>query len=558
MPKEVSAILLDTRGIQKYVFSCNELKTNVGASYIVDRIFTDLMCKNILPNQFAADVLELDWENNPQIKMAKDDSIQCEVVYIGGGNMLILVNDHDVERAKNKCLDIVKAWSKQILLMAPGLKTGAAIGRLDISESGFKRSLDKLYVQLKANQNNILPNVDLPYTGLTKECNISGKTADAFDKNKGSISSEVLAKIEACRYSTQELQEEYKDLLKGEFDFANDFEKIGYQEGESYLSVIHIDGNNMGVKFSACETLQERKELSKQVQENVKKAFKSLLSSIVKEYDSYKNYLNLRVENKKKLLPIRPIIIGGDDVTFVCPGRLGIEYAKRFVEAMAELPLLTEKQHTRMEAALNQYTDEGAKTKKLSKKLSCCAGVAIVKASYPFFRAYELSEQLCSAAKKNSREDDTSWLDFAILHGEKTPELAQLRRQQYESVLGDLHFGPYKVDAKYDGHDGLNSLLRLEQQINGEKSNDDFIRGKKEARNKIKKLRDVLTSDMHTINVFLQNVTELKKVVQNETQKEAVTAEDFWETKNINGEKKKATRYIDAIEIMDFMPRMVK
>ena len=36
---EVGAVLLDTRSIQKYVFGCNELKTNVGASYIVDKIF---------------------------------------------------------------------------------------------------------------------------------------------------------------------------------------------------------------------------------------------------------------------------------------------------------------------------------------------------------------------------------------------------------------------------------------------------------------------------------------------------------------------------------------
>ena len=30
MAKKVGAILLDTRSIQKYVFSCNKLKTNVG------------------------------------------------------------------------------------------------------------------------------------------------------------------------------------------------------------------------------------------------------------------------------------------------------------------------------------------------------------------------------------------------------------------------------------------------------------------------------------------------------------------------------------------------
>lgn len=563
MEKIVSAILLDTRGIQKYVFSCNELKTNVGASYIVDRIFNDLMCEVVLPQRFNKSQLETDWENNSTVKMLKNDSINCEVVYIGGGNMLILVRLGDATEEKEKCREIVREWSKQILVAAPGLKTGVAIGDLDISDEGFKASLDKLYAQLKVNQNNILPNVDLPYTGLTKECDVSGKMADAYDYSRGEkrmVSSEVLAKIEAYKYAAKELLGEHEALLKGEYVFADDLEKIGYKDGESYLSVIHIDGNNMGVKFSACDSLQERKALSKKVQANVKSAFKTLLTSIVDEYDSYSNYLDAKamVKDAKKVLPIRPIIIGGDDVTFVCPGRLGIEYAKRFMEAMAELPLLDEEQHQKMEAALNKDLSAGAKSKKLNDKLSCCAGVAIVKASYPFFRAYELAEQLCSAAKKNSRQDDTSWMDFAILHGEKTPELAQLRRQQYKAALGDLHFGPYKVAKDYEEHDSLNALLALEERINDRKESSYSVEKalkSKESRSKIKKLRDVLNGDLHAGNIFLENATKLKYVLKEETGKQEVTAKDFWQEKVIDGAKVQATRFIDAIEIMDFMPK---
>ena len=78
----------------------------------------------------------------------------------------------------------------------------------------------------------------------------------------------------------------------------------------------------------------------------------------------------------------------------------------------------------------------------------------------------------------------------------------------------------------------------------------------KMSRNKIKKLRDVLTSDMHTANVFLANATNLKEVLREETGKKEVSAVDFWQDKVVNGEKVKATRYIDAIEIIDFMPKV--
>ena len=36
---QVNAILFDVQSIQKYIFANNKLKANVGASFIVDRLF---------------------------------------------------------------------------------------------------------------------------------------------------------------------------------------------------------------------------------------------------------------------------------------------------------------------------------------------------------------------------------------------------------------------------------------------------------------------------------------------------------------------------------------
>ena len=41
--KKYKAILFDTRSIQRYIFSGNRLKTNIGASYLVDRVFDDVL-----------------------------------------------------------------------------------------------------------------------------------------------------------------------------------------------------------------------------------------------------------------------------------------------------------------------------------------------------------------------------------------------------------------------------------------------------------------------------------------------------------------------------------
>ena len=45
---QVNAILFDVQSIQKYIFANNKLKANVGASYIVDRLFEDVLCKDVI------------------------------------------------------------------------------------------------------------------------------------------------------------------------------------------------------------------------------------------------------------------------------------------------------------------------------------------------------------------------------------------------------------------------------------------------------------------------------------------------------------------------------
>lgn len=539
MSKEVGAILLDTRSIQKYVFSCNKLKTNVGASYLVDGIFNDLMQKIVLPS-FNLKMPEISWQKSEQIEMIKDDSIEAEIVYIGGGNMLILINKFSgKEDNLNLCREIVKKWTLEILKKAPGLKTGAAIGMMDVER--FKDSLDKMYVQLKQNQNTVLPQVDLPYTGLTLECNISGKTADTFDwVDKSWIAKEVKAKTDAYTYASEKVRYEYDNILHDKYDFASELEKIGCKEGESYISVIHIDGNNMGVKFSKCKDSQERKELSLKVAKIVQNAFYELIKTIIAEYDSkaYAEALDMEKlvdKEGKKLLPIRPIIIGGDDITFVCPARVGIEYAKRFIEAVNKQEFLSDEQHKHMSEEVKKEGNSII----LSKTMSCCGGVAIVPLKYPFFRAYQLAEHLCGSAKNKSRENDNSLIDFAILYGEMTPDLEQLCRYQYSAPEGYLHYGPYSVQKEIQDGSHINDLLVLKDDIR------DNV-----PKNKIKELRDVLIKDMHTQIRFLENCKEIQKIIDEECNQEGIGAQAFWQKKK--GESELKTRYVDAIELIDF------
>ncbi|MBO4555766.1 MAG: hypothetical protein J5706_03330, partial [Elusimicrobiales bacterium] len=166
--KKVCAILLDTKSIQKYIFSSNKLKLNIAASYLVRTIFDEIMPEVLKGTDLKMPKTE--WNKSERIEMATDKSIECEIAYAGGGNMLILVNKGTESEEKAK--EIIREWTKELLLRTPGLKTGAAIGPVQIEKDGtiLKKSTNPLFTQLKKNQNEIFPNVKLPYTGLTVEC----------------------------------------------------------------------------------------------------------------------------------------------------------------------------------------------------------------------------------------------------------------------------------------------------------------------------------------------------------------------------------------------------
>jgi hypothetical protein len=211
------------------------------------------------------------------------------------------------------------------------------------------------------------------------------------------------------------------------------------------------------------------------------------------------------MKKEKTILPLRPIIIGGDDITFVSEGRLGIWLAKIFLEEFQK-----------------QQVSDG-------KPLTACAGVAITKAKYPFYRGYKLSEDLTRSAKdaRKKANDNGSWIDFHIAYGGFSGELKEIRENHYKTPLVNLVLRPYKIDD-------LNELLKGVANL---KNN--F------PRSKILELRSVLYSGENEQKLFLEEIKT--RGLQLPGYKE-----DFNGNEIVVGEK---TPYFDMIELMEFYPK---
>ena len=540
--KKFNALMFDTRSIQRYIYSGNLLRTNIGASYIVDRIFFDDL-RGTLTEIFSGEnfsyAADTTWDIDEDGKTYWGSMNECCVAYVGGGNALILFNPAQIDRR----VEVVQKFTRKLLATRPGLKVGVALGELEMTDDGLDMS--SLYAELKKNQSNVFPAVNVPYTGLTLSCEINGEVANFCDA-RGLVkltnevrfySMETAVKAECAKAANESLKNRFNkifDVKKSsvtmkDFYFPMKVDELGQKDGENYFSIIHVDGNNMGVKFRGCKSLTDRRQLSREIRRKTEGAFADLLLKIIaaKNAGLFDEILNLKDEN---ILPIRPLIIGGDDVTFICPANMAILFTKTLMESLND-------ETPAGDGAPEHLTMES------SRLMDCCAGVAILPTAYPFFRGYKLAEQLCDAAKESMRKEkkSSSWLDFAILHGEQAPTLEQIREQEYTGALGNLHFGPYQVGAEKNSRYDIENLIVCTKEF-----------PKVMSHGKIKELRGVLQRGKADIEKFLQ---QLK--LQNQ-RLPSVQAWEFLKTNSLwSNENSPRTPYVDAIELMDFFPSEV-
>lgn len=237
-----------------------------------------------------------------------------------------------------------------------------------------------------------------------------------------------------------------KGLLPKGYALSYKFENLGGSCGDSnFIAVVHIDGNGMGKRVQ--DFYDRQKDLS---WDDFKKQVNDFSTAIADDFtDAFYemnekvdeaiqkgllNDLNLQksqLETEERYFPVRRLITSGDDICFVCDGRIGISCAKAFIKA------LTRKKNT--------ADGEG---------YHACAGAAIVHAKYPFFRAYDLAESLCSNAKRFNAQispvdngRSISSIDWHIEQGEIREDLSDIKDQYIAADGTRMDLRPYIVET---------------------------------------------------------------------------------------------------------------
>ncbi|MEG4304131.1 Cas10/Cmr2 second palm domain-containing protein [Microcoleus sp. D3_18a_C4] len=553
---KLTLTVVDTTGIQDYVFSSNRLRENIGASYLVSQATKEWAEKALL---------DLAKELNQKVHIPKRNSLQeihignedvaAEIVYAGGGNTVLLFTSFEYAKRFTQIL------TTRVLQNAPGLNIVVAHDKeFELDKGGFKKKLTQLLEkELAKKKRERVASVPLLGLGVTAACrstqfpavNTSEKYIDADEEDIYLISRESESKLKAVPKANQRLIEKFAGTFNSDlYDFPSRTDYLGRSEGESsYVAIVHADGNGMGNRFQECgkgksdrEAIVEMRQLSQSVEDAGVNALRKVLEIVHNSIENgelvgYLGRFSLKIaKNGKYYLPFRPLVYGGDDVIFVCEGRIGLELAAIYLKEF-------EKQKDIEYQPLN---------------LTARAGICVVKTHYPFARAYQIVEDLYGAAKKliyeerkrlyKDKEYYCSTLDWHFAASGLIGSIGEIRQREYEVPSGNMMMRPIRL-KEHDSDDNQwrtwANFISAVQHFNGYFDDVEDNEKWKDRRNKIIALREVLRQGADKTKQFMTTygIKQLPPFPQIDN-----LQQEGWGEQN----EKYYCGYFDAIEAMDF------
>lgn len=344
---------LAVQGIQNYIFDTNALKEIIGASEIIEEISTSIL-KEILKTHYNENNLLLAAAGN--IRYFFDKKEEAQVVY--------------------------EQFPDKVRELAGNIGFSQAI--IEVSQTSLEQThFIALEKKLRENRNNPITVPDL--ITMTR----------AMNRRTGSVQYKYnKLKKESLDYSSyQKVQHHEAHLLLDKVDpdskwnFPKEVSDITQNESKNYVAVVHADGNQLGKiiqkVLESGNSATVLKKMSELIEFSTIEAFKTAFEKIIVKKQKYD-----RIENDDGTItnkvPLRPVILGGDDITFIIRADLAVEFTNEYLKAFES-------------ATQKNFSEIG-----LQSGLTATAGVVFIKEKYPFHYGVHLAESICAYAKNKS------------------------------------------------------------------------------------------------------------------------------------------------------------
>jgi hypothetical protein len=453
------------QGIQEFIFKTNKLAEIVGASEIVEQICTDLFAKT------------LDSENVRK---------NVDILQTAAGNIKCIFHDEE------SCKKFVRTFPRVVNDLAPGITLSQAV----VLFSGENTPISDLELKLKSKRNKLSKPSELGFMGLERFRRTDGV---AFSEKKGEkVDEATFKKIEFQKHTTlfSKISGIDSKLIDIDKQLALDIKDISASGNNSWIAVIHADGNGLGqILQSYGEEIAKGKTkvFSQAIEDATKKAVQKTFNEII-----IRDNKSWGLDNNFKF-PIRPIILGGDDLTIIIRADLALDFTNQFLINFEE-------------TSAEEFKELGIAN---LKGLTACAGIAYINDSYPLHYALHLAEELCANAKKKVKKDlienelPKSALSFYKVQESFIEDLDSLRKRTLESKVWDFYAGPYLLEDIKELKDKLDIIKELKDKL-------DIIRIEADSGDKktkaIGKLRQIISEsykDKSTTKFMLKRMKDI-------------------------------------------------
>ena len=490
--------MYNVKGIQKYIYASSKLKEIVGASELV----AGSIINNLKPAalKVVGDkgkvIFDICKENQiNDLQFDHDNTVSVELVYEGGGNVVVLYRDENQMNQINMMLSTVLAIKNRgmQLIVASTDKT-----------DDYQKDMSELRQKMTAISENMPPVYEMNNLPVTMEDSATG---------------EPLTRV---AYTTMNGVNQYRRVSESSYQKLIAFDANENKSSERYLpqkgriAVVHADGNNMGINIAnalkGVKDYDKAVRLMRQISHNIDTNFKQAFDQAIADMNQKEPF-------------VRKIILSGDDSTYVIKADYAMEFTTKFIQHIEE-----------------HFMIDGVE----SSRLRACAGIVYVHSHFPFSEAYKMAEMLCESAKSKAKKSDRrkngqvlSYVDFQICLNGATSDLERMREREYVNVDGrSLLSRPYCISkdckAENDSIERFNQTFAL---VSGKKDAD---KDKAIARNKAKLLRDAYyESEAYLKNTVNAVNSRLDRKYQLDT--EYLFTEDH------------TAYYFDALDLLDML-----
>ena len=442
-------VMLQTNSNQSFIFSSPRLREQIGASFEITLLSR--------------------WVKEEAEKLLKQKPLPTSFwVSDSSGKVIVRFTD-DEGGPKDLAKQLIREVTLRALTDAPGLDvTGVFIeATSNTVDADDLQELDRVFLEYSLNRRPAAARFpQFPFLERGSESALPASASlgtlefsqeslqpDNFDESSPLSLPSRVKRVFASTSRKRQVDDVKERLAKQGKELKQEPQldptklAAAFQDGEEFenaknmlssVGVVHIDGNGVGAvmrdlgcahravqkvgvsTISDEETTEESKGLQSFIMEVNRR-----LDNVVKDAIALSWY-DVQELTPDTVVPIVPVLVGGDDVTVYTDGRYAIPFAEAYIHHYERLTKDDDLLSVLAIVAGGKKADAPEQDQfeiddyiiQNPGPLTASAGVAIVGRNFPFHIAYDLAEKLVSRGKKLGKKPGTvpcSTINFHVL-----------------------------------------------------------------------------------------------------------------------------------------------